>query len=494
MTATDAQVRKLMKLVKQGSPMSMAAVKVGLDRKTARRWLRRGGLPSASRAERTWRTRSDPFDERDMLEVFARLTDAPELEAKVLFEHLCSQRVGRYEPGQLRTFQRRVERWRAQSGPPLEVSFPQQHRPGEAVQTDFTWTTELCVTICGESFPHMLCHVVLPYSDVTCATVCRSESLLALRKGIQRAVFGWGRVCEWHQTDNSTAATHRIGESERGFNEDYVALMKHLGMKPRTIEVGASEQNGDVEAANGALKRALNQHLLLRGSRDFESVEAWQGFLDDVVDRRNRQRAVRFAEDLGAMRPLSVERAPEYVEEEVRVTTWSTLRVRGNTYSVPSRLIGKVLRVRLYEDCLEAWYGGVLQLTTTRLLGSAQHAIDYRHVIWSLVRKPGAFARYRFREAMFPTLTFRRAYDALNEARGAGTKTDLQYLRLLHLAASTLESDVEAAVDVLLGEGEVPTFDAVRALVAPVAPQVPRLVAPAPDLAAYDALLVGGAP
>lgn len=415
-----------------------------------------------------------------------------------MFELLQEQHPGRYEDGQLRTLQRRVKQWRAAHGPERDVVFAQQHRPGEAAQTDFTHATELAVTVAGQVFAHMLCVLVLPYSNWQWATVCMSESMAALRKGVQRALFQLGRRPEWHQTDNSTAATHKIPEGsaalhedgKRPFNAEYVALMKHFGMKPRTTEVAAKEQNGDVEAGNGALKRRLEQALLVRGSRDFESVDAWQAFVDLVLRKANANRGKRVAEDLAAMRELDVAKLPEYVEEDVRVSDWSTVRVKHCAYSVPSRLIGEWVRVRIFEDRLEVRFADELQLACERLLGRNQRRIDYRHVIWSLVQKPGAFARYVYREEMFPSLAFREAYDALQAVR-PGTKGDLEYLRILHLAASTMESDVVAALALLQLSGKPVTADAVRELVAAPAPiDVPALAPPTIDLGEYDALLV----
>jgi hypothetical protein len=291
--------------------LGVAAMKSNMDRKTARKYRDAGRLPSEMKRERTWRTRRDPF-ERVWPQVAALLTEAPELEAKTIFDHLCRENPGEFEEGQLRTLQRRVRRWRAEEGPPKEVFFPQCHRPGEAAQTDFTWASELGVTIGGELFEHMLCHFVLPYSNWSWATVCHSESLLALRSGVQAALFRLGRVPLYHQTDNSTAATHSLRSGKRQFNEEYAALMRHLGMTPRTIGVGQKEQNGDVESANGALKRRLKQHLLLRGSCDFESVEAYTCWLHGVLAQANGLRQRRLREELSAMRPLSVKRLPEY--------------------------------------------------------------------------------------------------------------------------------------------------------------------------------------
>jgi Mu transposase-like protein len=473
-----------------------AAMLADMDRKTARKYIGSGKLPSATAAPRTWCTREDPFA-KDWEEIEALLTSTPEFEAKTIFTLLMEKYPGRYEPGQLRTLQRHVKQWRAAHGPDKEVVLAQLHRAGEAAQTDFTSTMELGVTIAGVLFVCLLCVVTLPFSNWQWATVCLSESMAALRRGVQAALFQLGRVPEFHQTDNSTAATHRIPDgkleladgSKRPFNEEYLAVMRHFGMKPRTTEIGAKEQNGDAEASNGAIKRRLNQALLVRGSRDFESVEAWEAFVQEVLRKANSVRGHRVAEDLAAMRPLDVSRLPEFTEEHPTVSEWSTIRVKHCAYSVPSRLIGETLLVRIYEDRIEAEYADTLQLRCERLRGRNLRRIDYRHVIWSLVRKPGGFARYVYREEMFPSVVFRRAYDAVQNPH-RGVKGDVEYLRILHLAASTLEADVEAALERLFAEGKAISADNVKAIVTtPARAEIPALEAAPIDLFAYDALL-----
>ena len=498
---SDAQVRKLMEEMSKQRHIGQAAMKAGMDRKTARKYVAAGVLPSALTTARDWRTRPDPFEAR-WPEVEARLRDAPELEAKTLLELLQEKYPGEHDDGQLRTLQRHVKRWRAEHGPDQQVVFGQEHRAGEAAQTDFTWASELGVTIAGQVFLHMLCVMVLPYSNWQWATVCLSESMAALRKGVQRALFQLGRLPHYHQTDNSTAATHRIpdekredgGDGKRPFNADYLALMRHFGMTPRTIKVGAKEQNGDVEASNGAIKRRLEQALLVRGHRDFVSSDEWQAFVDQVLRKANSKRGQRVVEDLAAMRELNVGKLAEFTVEDVRVSEWSTIRIKHCAYSVPSRLMGEWVRVRVFEDKLEVVYADKVQLACERLRGRNLHRIDYRHMIWSMVRKPGAFARYVYREEMFPSVGFRRAYDQI-QARSAGIAGDVEYLRILHLAASTMEADVAAALALLEAEGTPITIAAVKALVvvAPTPIDVPVLASQPIDLGAYDALIAAAA-
>jgi transposase len=485
---TDAQVRKLMKEIRKSGKVEESALRSGMSRNTASKYVKLGKLPSELKSPRTWRTRPDPF-EGEWPKIAQRLRDAPELEAKALFEDLLERHPDRYDPGHLRTFQRRLKQWRAGEGPERSVFFPQEHRAGEAFQTDFTWATKLGVEIGGEPFVHMLCHVVLPYSNWEWVSVCRSESLAALKRGVQEAVFRLGRVPAYHQTDNSTAATHNLTSGKRVFNDDYEEFIRHLGMEPRTIAVGEKNQNGDVEALNGALKRRLKQHLILRASSDFESVEEYEVWLAQIMEKANRLRRRRFNEELAAMKHVTAERVPEFTEQDVRVTARSTIHVKYNVYSVPSRLIGEMVRVRIYDDRVEVYYGGTHQLTVERLLGRGGHCINYRHLIWSLVRKPGAFRLFKYREDLFPTLTFRRAYDALCKKQG-DRRGNLEYLRILHLAASTTESDVEAALELVLEEGTLSSMEQVKALAGSGSSlEPPKIAPPSVDLSCYDALL-----
>lgn len=483
---TEKQVLKLREEYARQGRVGVAALRAGMCENTARKYLRAGRMPGEMEKPRTWRTREDPFQEV-WPGIAARLADAPELEGKALFEDLLERHPGEYEPGQIRTFQRKVREWRAQEGPPKEIFFAQVHRAGEAMQTDFTCGNELGVTIGGEAFPHLLCHPVLPYSNWEWVTVCRSESMAAMKRGVQAACFEMGRVPVWHQTDNSTAATHDLG-AKRAFNPEYLALMEHLGMTPRTIAVGKKEQNGDCESSHGVFKRRLRQHLLLRGSPDFASREAYEQWLQEACRKANRLRETRLQEELAAMRPLSVRRMAEYAVVDVRVNRYSTIQVKRNTYSVPSRLRDENVRVRVHDDRLEVYHQGKYQLAIERLLGEGKHRIDYRHVIWSLVRKPGAFAQYRYREDLFPGLSFRQAYDALASALPL-RRAEMEYLQILHLAAATAESEVMAAMEICLEAGEVPRADLVKGLVVTQRPEVPDLPAPAVELGAYDALL-----
>ena len=200
------------------------------------------------------------------------------------------------------------------------------------------------------------------------------------------------------------------------------------------IHVGASNENGDVEAGNGAFKRSVRQQLLLRGSNDFDGLEAYEAFLFSIMEKRNKQRQERLEKELAVMRSLSATLLATSGKQRARVSQGSLIRVKEKTYSVPTSLIGKMVTVYIHEWSLDIYYAGQLIESVPRLIGNDAHRVNYRHVIDSLLRKPGGFRRYRYRDDLFPSLIFRRAWEEL-DGRYAPRRADLTYLRILHLAA-----------------------------------------------------------
>jgi len=490
MITPDRKVRKLMEEYQKTGSLSKSALRADLDPKTARKYLKAHKMPSQMQAQHTWRTRNDPF-EKHWSECECILEDASELEAKHVFEWLCERYPGEYQDGQLRTFQRRVREWKALKGPDKEVYFPQVHIPGKRMSTDCTHTDELQITINRVPFPHLLCHCVLTYSNWSWATICHSESILALRTGIQSALFQLGRVPHEHWTDHSSAATHVPAAKDgphRPFNHGYLDIMDHFGMKAHTIQVGKPHENGDVESLNGVLKRRLKQHLLMRGSSDFQSVNSYREFLEQVLNKLNRTRSDRLAEELEKMPLLDTSKLAEYDEYTCRVRSSSTITVERRIYTLPSRLIGEKVMVLRYEEHLEVYYKGVFQLTAPWIPRDAGHYINYRHIIKWLIRKPGAFRQYRFREGLFPSEIFRWAWDILS-LELTDRAAEREYLQLLNQAATTMQCEVEAALISIRNEGMIPRFDQVLTRCRPAMHEPPRLKPLVVKLSDYDELL-----
>lgn len=431
----------------------MSAMKSGMSRNTARKYLRQDDVMEQQQAPHTWRTRQDPLA-AVWPRALAMLREAPELEAKALFEHLAQGGSGsggeELHPGLLRTFQRRVRHWRLTEGAEKEVFFTQDHAPGAVLAVDWTDMGGVGITIQGRPLAHKLFHAVLPYSNWEWAVRAGSESTLSLRCGLKAALGRLGRVPRELLTDHSSTATHQLkrGGSARVFNAEYLSICRHYGLTPRTINVGRPQENGSCESSHGHLKRRIRQHLLLRGGGDFSSEEEYDGFLIRVLESANLRRTRRLGEELAAMPETAIVELPDYRELMVSVRNDSTIRINKMVYSVPSRLIGVKLLARIYENNIVLLEGAqeVARLPLSRRDRGA--VIDFRHLTGHLLRKPGAFAGYRWREELFPSLVYRAAYDHLTRAGG---DADRRYLEILKVAAGEGLTAVENALEQLLG-------------------------------------------
>jgi hypothetical protein len=416
----------------------------------------------------------------------------PGLEAKTLLEALQREHPDRFSDGQLRTLQRQVKRWRGLEGPGKEVFFAQVHHPGRLGASDFSHMTELGVTIGGRTFEHLIYHFVLTYSNWEAFTICYSESFESLSEGLQNAFWELGGVPQRHRTDRLGAAVAN-GSDMKEFTLRYQGLLEHYDLQPEKTNPNSGHENGDVEQRHHRFKRAVDQALMLRGGRDFADLPAYQQFLKALTQQLNRGRRARFAEELKVIRGLPPTRLEAVKRLLARVDCGSLIHVDRNAYSVTSRLIGQKVEVRLYVGHLEVWYGQKKVEDLPRLRGRNQHQVNYRHVIDWLVRKPGAFADYRYQADLFPSSLFRVAYDRL-KSQYAGN-ADKQYLKILELAARENQLLVESAIGRLCELDQATSFEAVEALVlcgqklaAPTAVRVDEV-----DLSAYDQLLDGEA-
>jgi len=486
---TDNQVRRLFRLLNTETTLSLAAMKAGMDVKTARRYKQKRKLPSELKIQHNWRNRPDPFAEV-WQKVITMLSINSGLHAKTIFEYLQRREPGKYTDGQLRTLQRRIKVWRATEGPPRKVYFPQKHYPGNLAESDFTSMNNLHITIAGRHFKHLFYHFVLTYSNWETGTICFSESFESLSEGLQNAIWMLGGVPKNHLTDRLTAAVRKAGNPEM-FTDRYAALLRHYKVKGRRTNPSSPNENGDVEQSNNRFKIAVDQSLMIRGSRDFAYRKEYSNFLMDVLDQLNSGRRERFEEELKVLGRLPMKRLESCKRlPSVKVRRSSTIHIAHNTYSVNSRLIGEHVNIRLYAEYLEVWYGQKKVDHMPRLRGESNHSINYRHVIDWLVRKPGAFENYKWREDLFPTIRFRMAYDILKEEHVLSVAAK-EYLKILEFAAKGDESAVDKALRILIDSGEsigsTAVDDIIKAGV--VIPAVTNVTIPNVKLTVYDSLL-----
>ena len=484
---TDFQYRRLIKVFNCTGEVLMSSIKSGMNRKTGGKYIRNGKSPSEQKRPHTWRTRLDPFaDVNDELEVL--LNKADDLEALTIFQHFQKEYPGKFDDGQLRTLERRVKAWKMERGKCKILSIPQVHEPGNLMELDWTCMNALQITIEGVPFKHLLSHAVLTYSNWEWAEIAYSESFLSLKKCFQSTVFRLGAVPKILQTDNSSTATHQVhtGKKARDFNIGYLTFLDHYGVKPRTINVNSPDENGDIESANGHLKRRIEQHLLLRGNRDFSSIDGYRNFLVNILLKANCNRTDKVKEELDLMRELPEIRLPEYIEEEKMVSSFGTVRVKKVAYSVPSRLKNCKVRVRVYEDRIMIFTGVKHLLTLNRKNGTG-YCIDYRHVIKTLQRKPGAFANCHYKEQLFPQESFLGAYEYLTAKYGERVG-DREYLEILNLAAMEGEDKVADILKEILSKKVQLTPENVK-LKLNIPMSFPSVKISQPKFSTYDSLL-----
>ena len=485
---TDQQVRRLFMLNGKDKSRTTAATKAGMDPKTARKYIKIGKLPSQIKSKHDWRTRKDAFEE-DWPAILEMLEINPGLEGQTIFEYLQNRTQWQYQDNQLRTLQRKLKYWRATEGPAKEVYFPQKHYPGELCASDFTHMSQPGITIRGELFKHLIYHFVLTYSNWEAFTICCSESFESLSAGLQNALWELGGVPARHRSDRMSAAVNKDCNPET-FTRNYRSLLRHYGITPERTNVRAAHENGDVETSHRHFKRAVSQALMLRGSKNFNSIDEYDKFLRKIAGQLNAGRSDRFAEELSVLKGLPARRFNDYkIIDNLKVGKSSTIHLLHNTYSVHSRLIGEKVQARIYVDYIEIRYAQKLIERMKRLSGEGNHRINYRHIIDWLVRKPGAFEDYRYKEDLFPSSWFRIAYDWLRSHMTL--QANRQYVRILYCAAREGESVTENAIRYLLEQGREITSLNVQHLIEQQnrIPSVTDVVVETNSLASYDALL-----
>ena len=470
----------------------LAAAKAGISERSARRIDKAATLPSQN-PRRYWRSRVDPFVDVWDAELVPLLKSAPKLKAITLLRKLQADHPDRFGDGLLRTLQRHVRQWRALEGPPKEVFFPQVHTPGHRGLSDFTAMGKLCITIAGAAFAHILYHFVLAFSRWEHVEVVEGgESFEALSKGLQNALWQAGGAPQEHRTDSLSAAFKNLTE-EQDFTVRYTALLDHYGMAGTRNNRGVSNENGSVESSHRFLKDAIDQALLLRGHRDFDDRASYEGFVREVVMRRNRRNAAAFRIEREQLLDLPQRRTTDFVEEEGRVTRCGMFTVRGILYSAPSRLIGQRLKVRLYSDRVDCYLSGALVLTLARgarsPINGRGRVIDYRHFIEELKRKPQAFKGLAFRDSLFPREAYRRTWEQL-DLHLTQRQACQTIVALLEMAARDgVEGVLAERLDVLLATGELPDIKRLREEFAPRTTEVPQITVEIPSVSHYDALL-----
>lgn len=449
------QVQIYMKARESGCTQETAAAKGGFSERTGRR-IEAGEHQPESGRPRDWRTRKDPLAQVWDSELVPLLQRQPQLQAMTLFEYLQQKYPGKYGQSIMRTLQRRVQQWKATSGPAQEVMFELEHQPGVLGLSDFTKLKQVQVTIAGQPLEHLLYHYRLAYSGWQYVQVIHGgESLVALSEGLQNALAACGGCPQEHRTDSLSAAYRNLGRrTSEDLTQMYQRLCQHYNLRPSRNNRGLAHENGSIESPHGYFKRRLHQALLLRGSCDFDSVAAYQAFIHPVVEQLNRRIQAKFQEEQSYLHPLPNYRYPDYEILSVRVTSRSTITVRCITYTVPSQLIGLRLTIHLHHDRIVGFVGTqqVVELPRIHVLSSnplrRSRCVNYRHVIDSLRLKPRAFLHCTWQQELLPDDNYRQLWQEMLSQFDSYTAARLM-TEALYIAA---KQDKEHAVALYLAD------------------------------------------
>lgn len=477
---------------RQTDTPAVAAAKAGFSAATAYRLEHDRRLPSQKKAPRG-RRRPDPLAAVWDSEVIPLLKNAPDMRPVAIFEEL-RRRHPETHIGVRRTLERRIRGWRALNGAERDIVFRQEHPPGRVGLSDFTHMGDLAISIAGVPLDHRLYHFRLAFSGWEHGhVVLGGESFVALAEGLQNALWALGGAPLQHRSDSLSAAFRNLdADARQDQTRRYEAMCAHYRMEPTRNNRGVAHENGSIESPHGHLKRALKDALLLRGSRDFDTLEAYRCFVDEVVGRRNACNRKRLEAERAALQELPAHRTTDYEETIVTVTGTGGFTLKKVFYTVPSRLVGHRLRVRLYDDRLEGFLGATPLMTLRRgrpqANGKHGHVVDYRHVIHALRRKPMALLNLVYRDQLFPRRAYQRAFEALLTGSGEkqACRTMVGLLALAHDQAC--EAELAEAIDAELDAARLPNLDKLGRRFAPQPETLRDVTVALAPLSVYDEL------
>ncbi len=493
----DQQVRLYMKNRTTRSQESAAAI-AGLSVATGRRIERDPRPPSARQTRRAYRTRPDPFEGLWEQDVLPMLTAAPALRPITILRELARRYPERIDDRVRRSLERRIKTWRALHGPDQAVIFPQVHLPGRMGLSDFTDMNASGVSILGQPLTHRLYHFALIYSGFEHGeVVLGGESYTALASGLANALAALGGVPLEHRSDSLSAAFRNLCKDHaEDLTHRFAALVAHYGMVATRNNRGVAHENGSIESRHGHLKDRIAQAIILRGSAEFETLDAYRSFVAGIIAAHNRRRGDAIEIERAHLKPLPPVSPVTWDEASVRVTSSSGFSFRHVFYTVPSRLIGHRLHLRVHDDRIEAFLAGMPVVTLPRGRAPAKtagrttaHIVDYRHIIGSLRAKPGALAGLTYRDALWPRPAFRRAFDALIVVQPAREASRIMVALLALAHDSGQEAAIASALDAGLDKGRLPEVADLRERFSPKPAPMPQIHIEMPQASIYDGLI-----
>ena len=386
--------------------------------------------------------------------------------------------VGHFYKGQGACLQKRRTKTgnRKPKRQPWVLMLAQEHPPGREVQVDLTHCDFLEVSVQGEPFTHQLFDFRMSHSGWTYMEVALGETVAALMQGLQHAFRELGGVPQVVRKDRHSSAIHKDRPVQ-----PFAAFLRHYELELSLINAGRPWENGGVEQNNGRAKTNLEQALLIRENRDFDSRDDYETFVRRVVNWNNRRPEVqqKLEEERACLRPLPASPAPVHAEVERTVSDYGIIDLYGCRYSVPCAALrdSRHVKVHLYADRVEVYsLVGDLLVDWPRLHETNGVRIHYPHLFPDILKKSHGFSRLKedVKVHMFPQESFEQAYNKLKEWAAKDMKdskdmkdrpvkayyeisvmnADYEYLLILGMAAIDKREDaVDQALKLLLESG-----------------------------------------
>ena len=488
---TDQQVTIYMRHRKRHSQV-VAAAKACISERSARRIDKQNEQQSSN--TRQWRTRKDPLEAIWESIVVRLLQEDETLTPFGIFDHLCEFHTDKFSPSSRRTLERRIHKWRALNGASKDVMFLQTHEYGALGIADFTHVHSP-VTMAHEPLKHMLFHYLMPASGWAYAQVIYGgESFAAFSDGLQKAFKAAGGVPKEVRTDSLSAA-YRNHSNDDDLTERFNELVTHYGFKASRNNRGVAHENGAIESPHGHLKAQIEQALKIHRNYNFGTREAYEQFVADIVARRNRRVSDKYLIEQRQLQALPRLMSVNYTEHYLTVSRTSTIVLKRVTYSVPSRLIGSRLLVRLYDNRLELFYGTDFIQELERFYaskGSRARSINYLHVIDALVKKPLAFRNSQLRDDLLPDDNYKAIWKYVDEHLLAD-KASYYMVKLLHLAKqSGCELQLGRFVATSITQRQLPAIRECEKQFLVIEPNIPKMTIKQHSLSSYSSMIPGG--